>query len=405
MWRYQLLIRLIAPLLLIWLAWEAIKRQGSWRFILQRLGFDYRFTSRPAQPIWIHCASVGEVRLITPLIQAEPEQAWLITCNTPTGMRAAQSVSHPRLQLAYLPLDYPSAIQRFLALAQPQALWVVETELWPNLYQTAKKAGLTIHLINGRLSAKSLRAPAWLKQAYQACFTACDSIMVRHPTDKQDFISLGAAANKIQVVGNLKLSNLQQPRHQPAPTSADYVVMASTHQGEDIALIEHWLALGRTELLVVAPRHPHHARRLFKTLQQRGVMVCLADTLPATPPPGLVCIEQRFGQLLAWFEHAKIVVMGGSFVTKGGHNFLEAAAYGRCILTGPDNRDFAPEAALFEQEGGLIICPNYEKLQQRLNQLLTNAALRERYGTRAAQLIAQQPDVLTAYRLALGRID
>lgn len=414
LWPYQLLIRLLVPLLLIWLGWEAFKRQGGWQFIMQRLGWGYRRHAHPkanaqqplscSSPIWIHCASVGEVRLVTPLILAEPNQAWLISCNTPTGYRAAQAITHAHLKISYLPLDYPRSIRRFLTNWQPQALWVVETELWPNLFQTVKSTGLPITLINGRLSAKSLSAPNWLQHAYQACFNACDAILVRHASDADDFIRLGAPAEKLQVLGNLKLSNLQQLPHFPKAYAHDYVLIASSHQDEDISLIEHWLGLGREELLVVVPRHPHQGERLLQKLISQNHPAYRVKDLPAQANAGSICVDNRFGQLLPWFEHAKLVVMGGSFVPKGGHNFLEAAAYGRCILTGPDNRDFAQEAALFEREGGLIICPDYDKLQQRINQLLSNGALRERYGNRAAQLIAQQPDVLTVYRQALGRI-
>jgi 3-deoxy-D-manno-octulosonic-acid transferase len=414
LWRYQLLIRLLAPLLLIWLGWEALKRQGGWPLIMQRLGWGYSGNGRAianaeqplscADSIWIHCASVGEVRLVIPLIQAEPDQAWLLSCNTPTGYRAAQAITHANLNISYLPLDYPNAIRRFLSFWQPKALWVVETELWPNLFQTVTSAGVPITLINGRLSAKSLRAPSWLQNAYQACFQACNAILVRHARDADDFIQLGAPADKLQVLGNLKFSNLQQLPHFPSPYAGDYVLIASCHPIEDSALIEQWLGLDRQELLVVVPRHPHHGERLLQKLMSQNHCAYRFEDLPAQVGAGCICVDNRFGQLLTWFEHAKLVIMGGSFVPKGGHNFLEAAAYGRCILTGADNRDFAQEAELFEREGGLIICQDYDKVQQRINQLLSNGALRERYGNRAAQLIAQQPDILTAYRHALGRI-
>lgn len=406
MQRYQWLIRLIFPLLLIWIAWEAIKRHGGWQFITQRLGWGPFPNTAASAPIWIHCASIGEVRLVAPLLLAEPEQAWLITCNTPTGFRMAQGLKHAKLSISYLPLDYPLAIKRFIAATLPQAMWVVETELWPNLFQTVHQSGIRITLINGRLSAKSLRAPGWLRQAYQACFACADRLLVRHQADADDFVSLGAPANKITVLGNLKFSHLSSPPHFSRPTQRDYVLVASCHPKEDLAIAEHWLALGRDELLVMVPRHPNHAKQLVQQLSDRNVTSYLASEQPSQNHCAdqiAIWVDDRFGHLLSWYQHAHLVVMGGSFVSKGGHNFLEAAAYSKCILTGPDNRDFAQEAQWFEREGGLIICRDYHQLQHALNRLMNDAEARQQAGQVAKQAIDTQTEVLTAYRQALGR--
>ncbi|MDY0136034.1 MAG: glycosyltransferase N-terminal domain-containing protein [Thiomicrospira sp.] len=402
---YQLLIRLLAPLIVALILWDAFKRKGGKVFILQRLGLFYPTTRSGA--IWIHCASVGEVKAIETLVKSaslsQPNQAWLITTNTPTGYQTAQGLNLPNCELRYCPFDWPFALKRFLRASQPSKLWVVETELWPNLYRLCAQQNIVITLINGRLSRKTLKAPAWLKRQYQQCLNDTTQILARSSVEEARFMALGAAAEKIQVLGNLKRAGLKTQPAFPRPIEREYVLLASSHQGEEADIAQRWLALQRAELLVIVPRHAKRGQALYRQFVALGIAVGLASA----PRDKQACqtlaiwIDDSFGQLMPWFAHAKLVIMGGSFVPKGGHNFLEPAAFGKAILTGWDNSDFEDELAEFRQNGAIIVCADYDSLQRRLNQLLINGALREQLGRHAYQTIQNQPDILAAYQHAL----
>ena len=163
---YQILIRLLAPLIFFVLVIDAIKRQGGFRFIKQRCGFGYQKDSSSKQPYWIHCASVGEVNAALPLIkhlsQSLSNTNLFVTTNTPTGAQFLKKYA-PAVKHCYCPVDWPYAIKAFLNIHQPKKLWIIETELWPNLYQLSHDNGVEISIINARLSQKTLNAPSWLK--------------------------------------------------------------------------------------------------------------------------------------------------------------------------------------------------------------------------------------------------
>ena len=398
---YQLLIRLLSPLIVLLIALDGYKRKGGWRFFSQRLGFGYPAT-RPGA-IWLHCASVGEVKAIEQLVKSRPHQAWLLTTNTPTGWQTAKDLKLDA-ELYYLPFDWPYAIQRFLRATQPSQLWVVETELWPNLFRLSKQHGLSIHIINGRISHRTLRAPSWLKQQYQRCLQQVDQILARSKTEAERFITLGADVHRIYVLGNLKQAGLHQASHHPRPIEPEYVLLASSHEDEELRIAKIWQALNRPECLVIVPRHPKRGAEILSSLQKHGLAASLSEQGKADENTR-VWIQNKFGVLMPLFEHAKLVIMGGSFVPKGGHNFLEPAAYGKAIITGPDNRDFEDELALFREQGAIIACEDYDKLQQRLNQLLTNGALCQELGKHAKHIIQNQPEILTRYQTALKLTD
>ena len=79
-----------------------------------------------------------------------------------------------------------------------------------------------------------------------------------------------------------------------------------------------------------------------------------------------VYLDDRIGRLLPLYAHAKIVIMGGSYVPKGGHNILEPAAFKKAIITGQDSSDFEDEMTLLKAENGIIQNQNYPQLQQDL---------------------------------------
>lgn len=396
---YQLLIRLLAPLIVALILWDAYKRKGGWLFIRQRLGFSYPKTTRPGA-IWIHCASVGEVNSIEYLVKSRPHQAWLITVNTPTGYQTATRLALSK-DIYYLPLDWPFAIKRFLRKAQPSQLWVVETELWPNLYQQVFQNQIPISMINARLAKSIDKIPGWLNIEYQKCLQRVDKVLARSKAEAQRFISLGADPARVQVLGNLKQSGLKQLPDYPRQVTPEYVLLSSSHEDEELQIAKIWQQLNRPECLVIVPRHPKRGVKIQRQLQQHGIT---AHSFEQTEPDNTtkVWIKNTLGELMPLFAHAKLVIMGGSFVEKGGHNFLEPAALGRAIITGWDNRDFEDELAWFQSKGAIIVCDDYQKLQQRLNQILTNGALLNELGRNAYQVVQSQPDILTAYQQALN---
>ena len=137
---------------------EGLKNKAGWAFISQKLGLHY---SKPPQhfhhPIWIHCASVGEVKAAEPLIRhLIPKHKILLTTNTKTSQQLVNELFGGQVFHRYLPFDWPFALKRFIKTYQPNRLWIVETEIWPNLFRVANKNAIEICILNGRLNPKNV---------------------------------------------------------------------------------------------------------------------------------------------------------------------------------------------------------------------------------------------------------
>lgn len=399
---YQTLIRLLSPLVVILTALEAIKKQGRWSFFSQRLALYYPNSAEDSAPIWIHCASVGEVMAAAPLIkQLKNKNALLITTNTLTGQGQLQQLFGGDVTCAYCPLDYPFAIKRFLNKYQPCRLWVMETEIWPNLYRICHQRNIEISLLNARLSKKSFKIPNWLKQAYQHTLDKVSLILARNQQEANRFQQLGASSDQIRILGNLKYSALGQLPTYSNPVSRPFILLASSHNNEEAEITKRWLLLERKELLIIVPRHPKRTKEIQASLPVSPEQISVHSKKEPIELTTRVYLDDRMGMLMPYFAHAEAVIMGGAFVPKGGHNVLEPAACGAAILTGPDMSDFEEETQLLRANDALIQCNHYDALFESLMPLLEAPDKRQAMGARARQQVVSQAHILDDYLKAL----
>ena len=381
---YQLLIRVLSPLLWLLILIEAIKHKAGMTFLLQRLGLSYPTLAKSSQRLWFHCASVGEVKAAEPIIRAlQAQHDILITTNTPTGKQIVESLFADSVEHRYLPLDWPFSLKRLIAACKPTQLYVLETEIWPNLYRLCHQQGIDLCILNARMSRKTLSTPKWLKDAYRQSLANVSQVLARSPAEAERFIIMGAPADKVITAGNLKYAQVAAVTKNPDPIGREYVLLASSHADEELAISQLWLQHQRSELLVIVPRHPKRSESIQKQLLAISKPLKVASKGESPDSETKLFLDDRLGKLMPLYEHAKLVIMGGSFVPKGGHNVIEPAAYQRPIITGPDMHDFEEEMALLKQYQGIVQCQDYAQLESAIKTLIDNANQRQELGQSA----------------------
>ncbi len=404
MWRYRLLLRLLTLPLVAYTAWQG-QRLHARGYFRQRMGIFAQ--GGKAADIWLHAASVGEANALLPLIhllkQQWPEKHILISTATPTGAQVVRQQPGEDVSHAYLPIDWPGAVTRFLEHFRPSCAIIMETELWPSLYAACHQRQIPLIIINGRLSTKTLNAPGWLRELYADCLEKTTAILARSETDKDGFIKLGASEDKLQVIGNIKFANRAIKQEVDSiKLNRPYVLAASTRDSEEQKIVKAWQASDRgNRLLVIAPRHP----KRLKEIQQQLAPVCKniairsrGDKITENTD---VYLADTFGELPTLMTGAEFIFMGGSLVSKGGHNILEPAQLGKAIIFGPSMENFADEAALLLSHDGAVQVDSVESLAQCFNQLLKETDRCHQLGTNAAQLCQQQSDMAERYLQAL----
>ena len=353
---YTLLLTLLTPILLIR---GRLKYGPGQSAPAQRLGMGVP----GSQDLWIHAASVGEARAIAALAQTWAHQyRVLVTTTTPTG---AEQIRHlaPDCSHAFLPYDLPWAMRRWHQRIQPKALVLVETELWPNLVHMAR---CPVFLVNGRMSAKSesgyrrfasLTRPMLIKV----------QVLAQTAEHAQAFERLGAA--DVQVMGNLKYDLDALPEDAVATArkrlgDGPWIVAASTHATEEVAMLEAFKDLPARLLLV--PRHPQRFDDVARLIEAQGLPVVRLSQSDAGDAQ--VVLGDQMGQLRSWYSQAQVVFVGGTLIEHGGQNPIEAAEQGCVLVAGPSRFNFTQ---VFEHLGeGAFVDVDHSSLKAGVQQAL-----------------------------------
>ena len=353
---YTLFLVLLLPYALLHLAWRS-RRQPAY---LAHLG--ERFGRYPAQTrgagnaglIWLHAVSVGETRaaepLVAALLAAYPGRRILLTHTTPTGREASQQVFGERVLRAYLPYDFPPAVQAFLRHFRPSLGIVMETEIWPNLVAACRAGGVPLLLANARLSERSARRYARFPGLTRQALAGLAAIAAQTADDAARLRALGAP--EVAVTGNLKF-DATPPAAQIALGQAlrarigsrPVLLAASTREGEEALLFR---ALQRRPLapalLLLVPRHPQRFDAVATLAAQHGLALQRRSEEAPLRPDTAVLLGDSMGEMFAYYAACDLAFVGGSLVDCGGQNLIEACAVGAPVLIGASTYNFAAAA-------------------------------------------------------------
>ena len=209
---YSVALYALLPVTIYHLVWRGFRQPAyfqRWNERYARYPDDV-----PSTPIWLHAVSVGEVAAASPLVEAllkrHPERRLLVTTITPTGSERVQALWGDRVAHVYLPYDLPGAIDRFLRHFRPGVALVMETELWPNLLFGCRDHAIPVYIVNGRLSARSLRGYRVLRPLIARALRTVAAVCAQTRGDADRFIALGAVPERVVVAGNLKVCEALQ---------------------------------------------------------------------------------------------------------------------------------------------------------------------------------------------------
>lgn len=353
-----------------------------------------RTTPRLAPPtserprLLLHAVSVGEVNAVASLVaELRRDCEVVIAATTDTGIRRATELYGETLPVVRYPFDFSWVQRRFLDAIAPDAVILVELEVWPNLARLCADRGLAMIVINGRISDRSFPKYQRVRALLRGTFARLSAVAAQDETCASRFAALGVDSSRITVIPTLKWDNARL--HEPdaearAAALAEtlgidrvrpLVVAGSTGPGEE-ALIRD--AIGEAAQLLVAPRAPERFEEVAGLLAP-----CTRRSRPETGSGG----SDRFlldtiGELRAAYRLADLVIVGRSFCDLGGSDPIEPAALGKAVLIGPSVRNFDTVVRTLSAGGGLRQV-TAEALPGAAAALLGDAEARREMGQRA----------------------
>lgn len=404
---YSLLLSLLLPLVLLRLLWRGYRNPAYLERWPERLGL-WRRPLRPAA-IWIHAVSVGEVQAMQPLIRAllgrEPAVELIVTTTTPTGLRRLQELFAERVQHVFTPYDLSWIMRRFLDRIRPQAVLVVETEIWPNMLAACAEREIPVILANARMSPRSAQGYARVGGFTAQTLQRFTRIAAQSEPDAERFIQLGAPPNRVVVTGSIKfdvrlpasLRDRAEVLRRAWGVNRPVWVAASTHEGEEESLLAVQRQLRQRfadALLVLVPRHPERFDRVAALVHREDLAMVRRSEGRGCDASCSVYLVDSMGELPLFLAAADAAFIGGSLVPVGGHNLLEAAALAIPVAIGPHCFNFAEITRRLVEEEGAVQVKDAEALARLLEAWLGEAAERARIGEQAFAFVERNRGAL-----------
>lgn len=406
---YGIFLHILQPLLRQKLRRRA-RHEPEYGFnVAQRFG-QYAGSLPQGGFVWLHAVSLGETRaaalLLPALRQAFPGMRLLLTHGTATGLVQGRALLQAGDVQAWMPWDTARSTRQFLAHFKPSMGLLMETEVWPQLVQSCRRAGVPLCLLNARMSEKSLYQTLRWKALSGPAYRGLRLVLAQSVPDAQRFLRLGC--QDVRVVGNIKFdvavsdqARQQALLWQSVLAARPVVMLASTRQGEEFlwlqalqsqpARLEKFKALGVLWLLV--PRHPQRFDEVHDLLEL-AQLHCERRSAwgDHEPDPARIAIADAIlgdslGEMQAYYLISRMALLGGSFAPLGGQNLIEAAACACPLVMGPNTFNFSEAAAMAVEQGAAVQVHDMQAALDHVVLALTQPKCLEHAKTAAVQLL------------------
>jgi len=345
--------------------------------------------------IWIHCASLGEVKAVEPVLRLLRGYTLLITTVTLSGRQYAVESKLSDL-VFFVPLDFSFLVRRVLKKTRASALVLVETELWPGLIYEAHRSSAAVFLVNARLSSRSYPRYRLFQMFWKPVLGRIDFLCARSKEDADRFCSVGFPRERVTVTGNIKYdADMAKPtcsREELGFGASDLIwVCGSTRNGENEIIVDAWKELKAAFpalKLVIAPRHLSRAKEIANILSGAGCGFSLRSRTEQAVAGCL--IVDTFGELWKYYSVCDVAFVGGSLVDKGGQNPIEPAAFSKPVLFGSHMENFLSEAGALTRTGGGFEVTGRDGLIEMMKKLLENEGFRSEAGKKAFAAVQAQ---------------
>ncbi|MCA6079341.1 MAG: hypothetical protein LE169_00375 [Endomicrobium sp.] len=344
--------------------------------------------------LWIHCASLGEIRAVEPILDGFGDKYYIVlTSTTKSGRDYAQKLQKADF-VALLPLDIFPFMCKAFNVIKPDMLILVETELWVTMLYTAARKNIKIITINGRMSTKSFKAYKRLKFFWSRFTKLINVVMARNKDDADRFAFLTGGKSEIVISGNIKYDRnftLNSRKEDFSLRKEDFVFTAgSTKEGEEeiIADVYNKITPRFSKIkFFLAPRHLSRVKTVMEILKGKCIKYSLFSEGDFNSKFILIDV---FGKLQSVYSVSDVCYVGGSLVNGGGQNPIEPAAYAKPVLFGRNMNNFKTESEILLRYGGALIVENTSDLADSIKKFISDKKFLEDTGRNALKAIESQ---------------
>lgn len=337
--------------------------------------------------IWFHAASLGEYEQGLPVIEKIkekfPHHKIVITFFSPSGYEVRKNNSVADVTV-YLPLDTKKNAKDFLSLVQPEMVFFIKYEYWPNYLNELRKLETPTYLISGILRKKQLFFK-WYGGFYRKALDTFTHFFVQNESSKKLLLELGKT--NVSVSGDTRFDRVASILEKD--NSLDFIetfkndtltiVVGSSWPKDENLLVEYINQTSEKVKFIIAPHNikSEQIQELKNSITKKTVLFSEKSTKNLADFD--VFLIDTVGILTKIYSYADIAYVGGGFGNPGVHNILEPATFGVPIVIGPNFSHFAEAIALVNMEGCISISDK-KGLFDAFSNLIANDDIRHEKG-------------------------
>ena len=352
----------------------------------KKLGFySFKNLDKNKKTIVFHAVSVGETNALESLIkrtrQEFPDSNIILTTTTRTGQEIAnKKLKNTVTEITYFPYDFVFSVYSFLKQANPDVIFIAETEIWPDFVYISKKMNIPVYIINGRISPHSYKGYKKFSFFFKPVLNLYKGILMQTQGDAQRITDIGAKQDIVKCMGNLKFDITQNINAEETEKliqelkPSKLIIAASTHKGEDEIILDAFLETKKKMpdlKLMLAPRHPERYVQVEELIKSTGLSYGKRSSGDSFEQKDIIMLD-TMGELMKMFSICEFAFIGGSFSTTGGHNPLEANIWGKPVISGECVFNFKDIYTFLTKTNAAVLVKDGDELKKQMEKLLSD---------------------------------
>lgn len=350
--------------------------------------------------IWIHCASLGEVKIALRLLEALIKKLNTDASNiliTTTTLSAKNFALHYHKEVKLLSLDYYFISKKFVEIVKPEVFIIIETEIWPNYITLIKKYNGKIFLVNGRISKNTFVFFSIFKWMFKDVINKIDCFLVREDIDYLRFVSLGIDKEKIKITGNIKYDDIEDFDYEVKKedfsfNNNDFVIsFGSIREFEEKKIVKFIKEFSDSDNIrfILSPRHLQLVNKICKLLNAAKIKYQLMTKFDKKSSNFKCLIVDKYGELKKMYKISDLVFVCGTILPYGGQNIIEPASLGKVVVFGPYIQNFLHPAKVLLSNNAAIQLKDLRDFKNIINDMLKNPEKYNAMALKAKSIIEQ----------------
>lgn len=349
---YKILTTILYPFLILFIFIRKLKKkEHPLRYKEKIFSSSFNVSRKDnTELLWFHAASIGELGSIIPIVEdlnSHSKLEFLITTTTLSSSNFAHKefANYKNIHHRFLPLDIPFLIEKFLNYWMPKAIFLVDSEIWPNLILEINKNKIPLALINARITNKSFKRWNFFLRTSKKIFSLINLSLTSNEETKEYLYKFNV--KNVHHYGNIKLANKIKETNlknlnKRILNNNKFWFAASTHHGEEILCLKVHLNLKKKfqkMITIIAPRHISRVEEIKRLCTDFKLSSQILDKEDTIQDDKEIIIINSFGVLNNYFKYSKSTFIGKSTIKNlkndGGQNPIDAAKLGCKIYHGP----------------------------------------------------------------------